>query len=432
MQQIEINFEAANEKENQATMEESIHVENNSLMLFSYNGKRLHVVIKDKEVWFDAKDVSNILGFRDAFNAIRRLDNNERGVVTYTHGGMQDTIAISESGLRALVLKSNEGKRFVYWIEHEVLPQTNMRTSNTNQPTPAKTEKEKHEEYIANNRKGEFHMQLLTTKQFNGISLDCYRDSNSAEEENDFWATREQIGRLLGYERPNEAIAHIHDRNKERLDKFSTLLKMGKVEGNRTVTRDVTVYNFKGLLEICRYSNQPNANRVMDFLWEVADEIRTKGMYITPTKMQEMMKDPDVWIQVLQTLKAEQQKVKALNAKIEEDRPKVEFAEALKVSDKSVLVNHLAKILQQNGIEIGQNELFEWLRKNGYLMESRGMRRNLPTQKSSELGLFEVKTTVVNLGNGKTTTKFTPLVTVKGQEYFIRKFLQKKEKESNA
>ena len=82
-------------------------------------------------------------------------------------------------------------------------------------------------------------MQLLTTKQFNGISLDCYRDDNNNDSENDFWATREQIGRLLGYERPNEAIAHIHDRNCERLNKFSTLLKMSKVEGNRTVTREV-------------------------------------------------------------------------------------------------------------------------------------------------------------------------------------------------
>ena len=77
------------------------------------------------------------------------------------------------------------------------------------------------------------------------------------------------------------SIANIHERNKERLDKFSTITKLMTVEGNRTITREVIVYNFKGLLEICRYSNQPKANAVIDFLWEVADDIRQHGMYLS-------------------------------------------------------------------------------------------------------------------------------------------------------
>ena len=121
-------------------------------------------------------------------------------------------------------------------------------------------------------------LQLYTTKTYNGLELDCYVDA-SHEETGDFWATREQIGRLLGYAEPIKAISNLHERNSERLNKFSTILKLRKVEGGREVTREVTVYSFKGLLEICRYSNQPKANEIMDWLWEIADEIRRTGSY---------------------------------------------------------------------------------------------------------------------------------------------------------
>ncbi len=119
-------------------------------------------------------------------------------------------------------------------------------------------------------------MKLLATRTFNGVSLDCYQDETNKE---DFWATREQIGMLLEYAYPNDAIRKIHERNAERLNQFSTSVNLTGVEGNRTVTREMTVYNFKGLLEICRFSNQPKANAVMDFLWEIADEIRRTGSY---------------------------------------------------------------------------------------------------------------------------------------------------------
>ena len=118
-------------------------------------------------------------------------------------------------------------------------------------------------------------MKLLMTKNFNGIQLDCYKADNAND---DFWATREQIGRLLEYSNPGISIGNIHNRNKERLDKFSRVNQIDLPSGG---TQNVTVYNFKGLLEICRYSNQPKANAVMDFLWEIADEIRRTGYYST-------------------------------------------------------------------------------------------------------------------------------------------------------
>lgn len=107
-------------------------------------------------------------------------------------------------------------------------------------------------------------LQLVKTVEFNGVKFDCYQDSGK-----EFWGTREQIGRMLEYANPDTAIKNIHLRNQERLDKFSTQLKLSQVEGGRKVTREVAVYNFKGLLEICRYSSQPKADAVMDFLWEV-------------------------------------------------------------------------------------------------------------------------------------------------------------------
>lgn len=265
-------------------------------------------------------------------------------------------------------------------------------------------------------------MNLLMTRQFNGLQFDCYQDEQQQGSDNQFWATREQIGRLLGYAEPDIAIGKIHNRNKERLDKFSTLTRMVKVEGNRTVTREVTVYSFKGLLEICRFSNRPNADSVMDFIWNIADEIRTKGMYITPSKMQEIMQNPDVWINVLQALKAEQQKVKALTEQAEKDKPKVVFAESVETSKSSILIRELAKLLRQNGCIVGQNRLFAELRDRGFLMKC-GSDYNMPTQKSMELGLMEIKTTSINRGDGEIRTYRTPKITGKGQVYFINLFL---------
>ena len=119
-------------------------------------------------------------------------------------------------------------------------------------------------------------MELLTTHEFNGVALDCYKAENDTD---GFWATREQIGRLLEYGHPNDSIRKIHERNAERMDKFSTSVKLTGVEGGRAVMRDVIVYNFKGFLEICRFSNQPKANAVIDFAWNVMDEIRRTGSY---------------------------------------------------------------------------------------------------------------------------------------------------------
>ena len=117
------------------------------------------------------------------------------------------------------------------------------------------------------------------------------------------------------------------------------------------------------------------------------------------------------------------QKVHKLEAKIEADKPKVLFAEAVSASHTSILVGELAKLLKQNGVDIGATRLFSWLRAHGYLIKRNGRDWNMPTQKSVEMGLIRVKETSITHADGHITVSKTPLVTGKGQQYFINKFL---------
>ena len=116
-------------------------------------------------------------------------------------------------------------------------------------------------------------------------------------------------------------------------------------------------------------------------------------------------------------------KLKRLESKVEADAPKVLFADAVSASKTSILVGELAKLLKQNGVDIGQHRLFRWMRENGYLIRRNGTDFNMPTQKSMDLGLFNVKETAITHSDGTVTVSKTAKVTGKGQQYFIQKFL---------
>ncbi|HEL1698385.1 phage antirepressor KilAC domain-containing protein [Streptococcus suis] len=116
-------------------------------------------------------------------------------------------------------------------------------------------------------------------------------------------------------------------------------------------------------------------------------------------------------------------KVHQLEAQIEADKPKVLFADAVSASHSSILVGDLAKLISQNSFKIGANRLFAWLRENGYLIKRKGSDWNMPTQKSMELGLFEIKETTITHADGHISISKTVKVTGKGQQYFINKFL---------
>lgn len=104
-------------------------------------------------------------------------------------------------------------------------------------------------------------------------------------------------------------------------------------------------------------------------------------------------------------------------------KPKEVFADAVTESDTSILIGELAKILRQNGVKTGQNKLFQWMRNNGYLIKRKGSDWNMPTQRAMDMGLFEIKETVINHPNGSTKISKTTKVTGKGQQYFINKLL---------
>lgn len=172
-------------------------------------------------------------------------------------------------------------------------------------------------------------------------------------------------------------------------------------------------------------SKLPSAERfeswVMD---EVLPSIRKNGGYIAG---QETMTDDELLAKALMVANnkiAERDRIiEHQKAKIEYDRPKTIFADAVATSNTSILVGDLAKIICQNGVQIGQKRLFAWLRENGYLIKRKGADWNMPTQKSIEMGLFEIKESTHINGSGCNVTTKTPKATGKAQIYFVNKFL---------
>jgi anti-repressor protein len=139
-------------------------------------------------------------------------------------------------------------------------------------------------------------------------------------------------------------------------------------------------------------------------------------------QLEKMWNSPEMVMK--RALEYADKKVLELKNQIALDKPKVLFAEAVEVSNTSILIGELSKLLKQNGIEIGQNRLFQWMRDNSYLIKKKGEMFNLPTQYSMDLGLFEIKKRVVNNPDGSIRTTRTPKVTGKGQIYLINKFLE--------
>lgn len=153
---------------------------------------------------------------------------------------------------------------------------------------------------------------------------------------------------------------------------------------------------------------------------KVLPDIRKTGMYATD----EILNNPDLLIQVATQLKEERQARQQLELINQENQPKVLFADSVASSKQTILIGDLAKLIKQNGYDIGQNRLFEWLRSNGYLISRNGESYNLPTQRAMDLELFEVKERTHLNPDGSVRLTKTTKVTGKGQVYFINKFLQ--------
>lgn len=225
------------------------------------------------------------------------------------------------------------------------------------------------------------------------------------------WLVGKDVAEALGYTNPQKAIRdHVDDEDKGVNESFT-------VNGTQGI-----LINESGLYSLVLSSKLPTARKFKRWVTsEVLPSLRRHGLYAAD----ELLNNPDLMIRAMEELKAERARANALAEKVEQDAPKVLFAESVAASQHSILVFDLAKILRQNGVQIGGNRLFEWLRTNGYLIRRKGSDWNMPTQRAVEMGLFEIKETSVTHADGHVTVNKTPKVTGKGQQYFINLFLRK-------
>ena len=221
------------------------------------------------------------------------------------------------------------------------------------------------------------------------------------------------VAEILGYNNTKDAIAtHVDadDRAVIQRSENATL---------EIPNRGLTVINESGLYSLILSSKLPKAKEFKRWVTsEVLPSIRKHGAYA----VDELLNDPEFAIKTFTALKEERERSKRLSEQIEADKPKVIFADSVSAAKSSILIGDLAKLLKQNGVNIGQNRLFEWLRQNGYLIKD-GTSKNMPTQRAADMKLFEVKVRTVNNPDGSIRETKTTVVTGKGQVYFVNKFL---------
>lgn len=220
------------------------------------------------------------------------------------------------------------------------------------------------------------------------------------------WFVAADVCRALDIGNSRQAVTRLDD------DEKNTVTLNDGIPGNP----EKTVVNEPGLYSLVLGSRKPEAKAFRRWIThEVIPAIRKTGGYHVPQSPEEQM---------AQGLLAAQKLLAEKDKRIEEMRPKEIFADAVSVSKTDILIGDLAKLIKQNGHDIGQKRLFSWLREKGYLIKRKGLDWNMPTQKAMEMKLFRVKETVVTHSDGHTTVSKTPKVTGKGQVYFVNKFMK--------
>ena len=224
---------------------------------------------------------------------------------------------------------------------------------------------------------------------------------------NEPWFVGKDVALALGYSEPRSAVSKKVDEVDRGVAEMET--PSGK--------QNMTIINESGLYALIFGSKLESAQKFKRWVTsEVLPALRKTGQYqVKELSGQELM---------AKALIEAQSVLAAKDKQIEEMKPKVVFADAVATSHTSILVGELAKILKQNGIDMGQKRLFAWLREKGYLIKRQGTDYNMPTQRAMDLGLFEIKEGSYVNGSGVNITTKTPKVTGKGQQYFINKFLQ--------
>ena len=230
------------------------------------------------------------------------------------------------------------------------------------------------------------------------------------------------VAKALGYAKPQNAIS-VHC--KGALKRGIGVQTGTKGDGTPAMQNvEMSFIPESDLYRLVFSSKLPTAEKFTDLVTtEILPSIRKHGAYMTENTLENMIASPEFGIKLLTALQEEREQRVKLEAKVESDAPKVLFADAVNASHTTILVGELAKLLKQNGKDIGQNRLFSYLRDNGYLIKRSGRDYNMPTQRSMERGWFTIKERTVQEPNGSISVKKTPLVTGKGHQYFINLFL---------
>lgn len=243
-----------------------------------------------------------------------------------------------------------------------------------------------------------------------------FGEVRTIERDGEPWFVGKDVADVLGYQNGSRDI----NRHVDEEDRIKVMI----FDGNQD--KETIIINESGLYSLVLSSKLPTAKAFKRWITsEVIPSIRKHGAYITPDTLEQMIADPDTTIRLLTTLKEERQKRIQLESEAKANRPKVLFADAVATAHNSILIGELAKLIKQNGVDMGQNRLFDWMRKNGYLIARKGTDYNMPTQRSMELDLMEIKETTIAKPDGSIRVNKTPKVTGKGQQYFIEKFLNR-------
>lgn len=234
-----------------------------------------------------------------------------------------------------------------------------------------------------------------------------------ADKKGEPWFVAKDVCNVLGITNNRDAISELDT------DEKNTVVITDGIPGNP----NKTIVSEAGLYRLVMKSRKPEAKEFQRWVThEVLPSIRRHGVYATDVTIDSILNDPDFGIRLLTDPKDERARRREAERAIEAQKPKVLFADAVATSKRSILIGELAKILKQNGVKTGQNRLFKQLREDGFLMKRNG-NPNMPTQKSMELGLFEVKETSIAHSDGHVSLNFTTKVTPKGQQYLIQKYL---------
>lgn len=360
---------------------------------------KVRMVKIEGQPYFVGKDIATALGYANARKAVlTHVDEEDKGVTKWdTLGGMQEMTVINESGLYSLVLSSKlpSAKKFKRWVTTEVLPSIRKTGGDSEQPkgVVATSYQYSSGDMVDTNGSGQCGLVMVNEQndeqvvsgralhQFLGVGTEYMK-----------W-----FARMCEYGFAENADYTVFVKNDENPN------------GGRPSTDHVLKLDMAK--ELCMLARSDKGKQARRYFLELERE------WNSPEKV------------MARALKIAQQKltvfgdrIKLLEADAERMRPKEIFADAVTGSSDTIPVGELAKILRQNGYRIGRNRLFDWMRENGYLIQRAGDSYNCPTQKAMDMGLFEIKETVVTHSDGTVSVYRTSKVTGKGQIYFVHKF----------